>query len=129
VRALSDQGVTVLLTTQYLEEADQLADRIAFIDRGEIISEGRPAQLKSQLSGERVELRIGAPEMVDRAMAVLGNGTLAAERRGAVVVPTDGSAAQVRDLLNRLDASGVTVDQVAVHRPTLDDVFLTMTKG
>ena len=127
VRELRDQGVTVLLTTQYLEEADQLADRIAFIDHGEIITEGRPAQLKSELSGERVELRIGAPGMVDRAVAVLGRGT--AERRDALVVPTDGSAAQVRDLLNCLDASGITVDQVAVHRPTLDDVFLTMTKG
>jgi ABC-2 type transport system ATP-binding protein len=129
VRALSEQGVTVLLTTQYLEEADQLADRIAFIDHGEIIAEGRPAELKSELSGERVELRIGPAEMVGRAVAVLGGGTHLAERRGALVVPTDGSAAQVRELLNRLDASGVTVDQVAVHRPTLDDVFLTMTKG
>jgi ABC-2 type transport system ATP-binding protein len=127
VRRLSEQGVTVLLTTQYLEEADQLADRIAFIDRGEIIAQGRPAQLKSQLSGERVELRIGAPGMVDRAMAVVGPG--AAEQGGGVVVPTDGSAADIRELLNRLDASGVTVDQVAVHRPTLDDVFLAMTKG
>jgi ABC-2 type transport system ATP-binding protein len=127
VRQLSEQGVTVLLTTQYLEEADQLADRIAFIDRGEIIVEGRPAQLKSQLSGERVELRIGAPGMVDRAMALVGPE--AAGQAGALVVPTDGSAGQVRDLLNRLDAAGVTVDQVAVHRPTLDDVFLTMTKG
>ena len=127
VRQLSEQGVTVLLTTQYLEEADQLADRIAFIDRGEIIAEGRPAQLKSQLAGERVELRIGAPGMVERAATVLGRG--AAEVPGALLVPTDGSAAQVRDLLNRLDAAGVTVDQVAVHRPTLDDVFLTMTKG
>ena len=127
VRQLSEQGVTVLLTTQYLEEADQLADRIAFIDRGEIITEGRPAQLKSQLAGERVELRIGAPGMVERAATVVGRGS--AEVPGALLVPTDGSAAQVRDLLNRLDAAGVTVDQVAVHRPTLDDVFLTMTKG
>jgi ABC-2 type transport system ATP-binding protein len=127
VRQLSEQGVTVLLTTQYLEEADQLADRIAFIDHGEIIAEGRPADLKSQLSGERVELRIGAPGMVDRAAAVLGRG--APEGRSALVVPTGGSAAEVRDLLNQLDAASVPVDQVAVHRPTLDDVFLTMTKG
>jgi ABC-2 type transport system ATP-binding protein len=128
VRALTDAGVTVLLTTQYLEEADQLADRIAFIDRGEIIAEGVPAQLKAQLSGERVELRIGSPELVDRALSLLG-GTLVAEQRGALMVSTDGSATQVRELLNRLDAAGVPVDQVAVHRPTLDDVFLAMTKG
>jgi ABC-2 type transport system ATP-binding protein len=128
VRALADRGVTVLLTTQYLEEADQLADRIAFIDAGEIIAAGRPAELKAQLSGERVELRIGTPEMTGRALAVLA-GTPVAEQRGALTVPTDGSATQVRELLNQLDAAGVTVDQVAVHRPTLDDVFLTLTKG
>jgi len=128
VRALADRGVTVLLTTQYLEEADQLADRIAFIDAGEIIAAGRPAELKAQLAGERVELRIGTPEMAGRALTVLA-GMPVAEQHGALTVPTDGSAAQVRELLNRLDAAGVTVDQVAVHRPTLDDVFLTLTKG
>jgi ABC-2 type transport system ATP-binding protein len=127
VRRLSEEGVTVLLTTQYLEEADQLAGRIAFIDRGEIITQGAPAQLKSQLSGERVELRIDGLESIRRAMALVGAG--ATEQGGAVVVPTDGSAKGVRDLLNRLDAAGIAVDQVAVHRPTLDDVFLTMTKG
>jgi len=128
VRALADRGVTVLLTTQYLEEADQLADRIAFLDAGEIIAAGRPAELKAQLAGERVELRIRTPEMAGRARRVLA-GMPVAEQRGALTVPTDGSAAQVRELLNRLDAAGVTVDQVAVHRPTLDDVFLTLTKG
>ena len=129
VRALADAGVTVLLTTQYLEEADQLADRIAFIDLGEIIAEGTSAELKAELSGERVELRIGTPEMVDRAAALLLDEAVVDPVRGAVVVSTDGSATQVRRLLNRLDTAGVAVDQVAMHRPTLDDVFLTMTKG
>jgi ABC-2 type transport system ATP-binding protein len=128
VRALADAGVTVFLTTQYLEEADQLADRIAFLDHGEIIADGTPADLKSQLSGERVELRIGAPAMTDRAIGLLGGGAAGTDH-GTVVVPTDGSAAQVRELLNRLDREGVAVDQVAVHRPTLDDVFLSVTKG
>ncbi len=129
VRALARSGVTVLLTTQYLEEADQLADRIAFLDRGRIIAEGTPAGLKGQLAGERVELRIGGAGMVDRAVAVLGGDAVPDAPRSAVLVRTDGSAAQVREVLNRLDASGVAVDHVAVHRPTLDDVFLTMTKG
>jgi ABC-2 type transport system ATP-binding protein len=129
VRALAGGGVTVLLTTQYLEEADQLADRVAFLDHGRIIAEGTPAELKGQLSGERVELRIGAAAMVDRAAAVLGGDLVADPARGSLLVPTDGSAAGVRELLNRLDAAGVAVDRVAVHRPTLDDVFLTMTKG
>jgi ABC-2 type transport system ATP-binding protein len=129
VRALAADGVTVLLTTQYLEEADQLADRIAFLDRGAIIAEGTPTELKGQLAGERVELHIGAPQMMDRALALLGVAAVPDAGRGALVVTTDGSAAQIRDLLNRLDGAGVEVDQVAVHRPTLDDVFLTMTKG
>ena len=128
VRALAGRGVTVLLTTQYLAEADQLADRIALLDRGEIIAEGTAAELKGQLSGERVELWIGEPAMVDRALAVLSDRPAGAER-GALVVPTNGTAAEVRDLLNRLDSAGVAVDRVAVHRPSLDDVFLTMTKG
>ncbi|MCA2215380.1 ATP-binding cassette domain-containing protein [Jidongwangia harbinensis] len=129
VRALAADGVTVLLTTQYLEEADQLADRVAFLDHGAIIAEGPPAGLKSQLAGERVELRLGAPEAVRRAVAVLGDGAQPDAPRGAVLVPTDGSAEQVRVLLNRLDGAGVPVDRVAIHRPTLDDVFLTMTRS
>ena len=129
VRALARRGVTVLLTTQYLEEADQLADRVAFLDRGRVIAEGAPGELKAELAGERVELRVGAAAMVERARAVLGGDLPADAPPGALVVPTDGSAGQVRDLLNRLDAAGVTVDRVAVHRPTLDDVFLSMTKG
>ena len=129
VRALAGDGVTVLLTTQYLEEADQLADRIAFIDHGELIAQGSPGELKGRLTGERVELRLGPAGTVDRALAVLGDGPVADPARGTVVVPTGGSATEVRDLLNRLDAAGVAVDRVAVHRPTLDDVFLSLTKG
>jgi ABC-2 type transport system ATP-binding protein len=127
VRELAAAGVTIFLTTQYLEEADQLADRVAFIDHGEIIATGHPAQLKSKLAGERVELRMAAPEMAGRAADLLGVGPHSG--RGTLSVPTDGSARQVRELLNRLDAAGVEVEHVAVHRPTLDDVFLTMTRG
>jgi ABC-2 type transport system ATP-binding protein len=127
VRELAAAGVTIFLTTQYLEEADQLADRVAFIDHGEIIATGHPAQLKSKLAGERVELRMAAPEMAGRAADLLGVGPHPG--RGTLSVPTDGSARQVRELLNRLDAAGVEVEHVAVHRPTLDDVFLTMTRG
>jgi ABC-2 type transport system ATP-binding protein len=129
VRALAAEGVTVLLTTQYLEEADQLADRVAFLDHGAIIAEGPPAQLKSGLAGERVELRVGDPEAVRRAVELLGAAAEPDQPRGTVTVPTDGSAKQVRELLNRLDGAGVPVDGLAIHRPTLDDVFLTTTRG
>ena len=129
VRELAGQGVTVFLTTQYLEEADQLADRIVLLDHGEVVAEGAPAELKSRLPGERVELRIGTPALVRRASALLGAPALADPDRGALTVTTGGSAAEVRGLLNRLDGAGIAVDRVAVHRPTLDDVFLTLTRG
>jgi ABC-2 type transport system ATP-binding protein len=129
VRALAADGVTVLLTTQYLEEADQLADRVAFLDNGALIAQGPPAQLKSRLAGERVELRVGESDAVRRAVTLLGDGARGDQPRGTVTVPTDGSAKQVRELLNRLDGAGVPVDGLAIHRPTLDDVFLTITRG
>jgi ABC-2 type transport system ATP-binding protein len=127
VRDLARDGVTVLLTTQYLEEADQLADRIAFLDRGAIIADGTPDALKSELAGERVELGLTDDAEIDRLLAVLGDGLVSDGPRRTVTVATDGSAGQVRDLLNRLDRAGIAVDRIAVHRPTLDDVFLTTT--
>ncbi|GAA0796732.1 ATP-binding cassette domain-containing protein [Spirilliplanes yamanashiensis] len=126
VAALARAGVTVLLTTQYLEEADQLADRVALLDRGAIIADGTPDELKARLAGDRVELAV--PEAA-AALAVLGARAAHDAARGTVTVPTDGSAAAVRALLNTLDTHGVRVDRVAVHRPTLDDVFLTLTRG
>ncbi len=126
VAALARDGVTVLLTTQYLEEADQLADRVALLDRGAVVAEGTPDELKAQLAGDRVELTLDEPE---RALAVLGSGAVLDAPRRTVTVPTDGSAAVVRDLLNDLAGYGVRVDRVAVHRPSLDDVFLTLTRG
>jgi ABC-2 type transport system ATP-binding protein len=126
VAAIARDGVTVLLTTQYLEEADQLADRVALLHRGTVVAEGTPDELKAQLAGDRVELTLDQPE---RALAVLGSGAVLDAPRRTITVPTDGSAAVVRDLLNDLAGRGLHVDRVAVHRPTLDDVFLTLTAG
>ncbi|AGZ39522.1 daunorubicin resistance protein DrrA family ABC transporter ATP-binding protein [Actinoplanes friuliensis] len=128
VRALAAEGVTVFLTTQYLEEADQLADRVAFLDRGAIIADGTPRRLKAQLAGERVELHLPAGQL-GRAATVLGSGATSDATRGTVTVGTSGSAAEVRELLNLLHTHDIPVDTVAVHRPTLDDVFLTVTGG
>jgi ABC-2 type transport system ATP-binding protein len=129
VRRLVDGGITVLLTTQYLEEADQLADGIALLDRGRIVARGAPEELKAGLSGEVVRLEFDCPGADERARALLDVDTplRAALRSGIVEVPTNGSAEEVRAMLCRLDAAGTPATKVSVHRPSLDDVFLTLT--
>jgi ABC-2 type transport system ATP-binding protein len=129
IEALVSQGTTVLLTTQYLDEADRLADRIAVIDQGLVIAEGTPEELKSQVGGERLEIHLCDGDRGEEAVVALASiasdqpfledGTLrvpVAERRGTI-------AAAVR----RLDEAGIAIDDIAVSTPTLDDVFLTLT--
>ncbi|WP_305025138.1 ATP-binding cassette domain-containing protein [Actinoplanes sp. ATCC 53533] len=128
VRRLVADGVTVVLTTQYLEEADQLADRIALIDHGAVIAEGTPEELKWRLAGERVELLLADDEQFTRAVRLLGAGVESDDRaRYSVSVATDGSADQVRELLDRVAREGIQVRRISLHRPTLDDVFLALT--
>lgn len=123
VRELVAQGATVLLTTQYLEEADQLADRITVIDKGRMVAEGTPAQLKAAVGDERAELAFA-----DAATAAHGASILAVPADGEVVsVRTDGSAAAVRHLLDRLAARGVEPLTITLTKPSLDDVFLALT--
>ncbi|MGL5928034.1 MAG: ATP-binding cassette domain-containing protein [Dermatophilaceae bacterium] len=124
-------GTTLLLTTQYLEEADQLADRIAVIDHGTVIAEGTSDTLKDQVGGERVEVVVADEAEVGRAREVLagvGIGEAVVENRSRrVTVPVTGGATVLVDAVRRLDDAGVTVSDVALRRPTLDDVFLTLT--
>jgi len=131
VRGVVDDGVTVLLTTQYLEEADQLADEIAVLDRGRVVAQGTPEQLKSSLGGDVVRLQFADGDGCRRAL-----GLLAAERAPradeplhTLEVATDGSAADVLALLARLDRAGAPALKVSTHRPSLDEVFLAMTRG
>ena len=126
VRALAGEGVTVLLTTQYLEEADQLADRIAMLDRGRVVAEGTADELKSSLGGEVVRLQFADSAGYLRArQSVTAIG--ADERLRTLEVATDGSAAAVHDLLGLLRAAGAPAARVSVERPSLDDVFLSLT--
>jgi ABC-2 type transport system ATP-binding protein len=123
------QGTTVLLTTQYLDEADRLADRIAVLDRGQVIAEGSSDELKDQVGGERLDVTLEAPADADAAIAALHS--IAAERpsmrNGALSVPLRQRKGAIAEAVRRLDEAGVGVDDVALHRPTLDDVFLNLT--
>jgi ABC-2 type transport system ATP-binding protein len=126
VRRLVAEGVTVLLTTQYMEEADQLADVIAVLDAGKVVARGTPAQLKSSFGAEVVRLQFGND--ADYATALKG---LDAERTDArlrtIEVATDGSAAAVHSLLSLLNGAGTPAVKVSTHQPSLDDVFLSLT--
>ena len=128
VRGLADQGVTVLLTTQYLEEADQLADRIAMLDHGRIVARGTADQLKSSLGGEVVRLHFGDGDGYQRALGAL-TILRADQRLRTIEVGTDGSAASVHDLLGTLRTAGAPASRVSVGRPSLDDVFRSLTGG
>jgi ABC-2 type transport system ATP-binding protein len=127
IRDLAAGGVTVFLTTQYLEEADQLAGRIAVLDHGRIVAEGTADQLKRLVPGGHVSLRFtdaGALEAAARAFGDAGRD----DEELTLQVPSDGGVQSLRTLLDRLDAEEIGVDTLAVHTPDLDDVFLALTE-
>ncbi len=124
IRELVDDGTTVVLTTQYLEEADRLADQILLIDGGRVAARGTAAELKRSVGGSRLVLTFPSADAFARGRDLLAHGTADADAR-TVSVPSDGSADDLRRLLGRLD--GVPLGTVTEHSPTLDDVFLTLT--
>jgi ABC-2 type transport system ATP-binding protein len=131
VRALVAGGTTVLLTTQYLDEADQLADRISVIDRGTTIADGTPTTLKAQVGGDQVEVvaapgsDLGAVEAACAAVASAVPEVLAEQRR--VIAPVADRVAALAGVVARLQAEGVGIEDISLRRPTLDDVFLRLT--
>jgi ABC-2 type transport system ATP-binding protein len=128
IRELAGGGVTIFLTTQYLEEADHLADRIALLDHGRIIAEGTPADLKRLVPGGHVSLRFDTAEQLDAAARALG-ATGRDEEALTLQVPGDGGIASLRALLDQIDRDHLDVTALSVHTPDLDDVFLTLTGG
>ncbi len=126
IRELVAGGVTVFLTTQYLDEADRLADRIAVLDQGRLVAQGTPEELKRRIPGTHVRLRFGAGAELDAAALVLPEA-VRDEEALALRVPTDGGTASLRALLDRLDAHAISADDLSVQSPDLDDVFLALT--
>jgi ABC-2 type transport system ATP-binding protein len=126
VRELVADGVTVFLTTQQLDEADQLADRIAVLDQGRLVAEGTPDELKRRIPGTHVRLRFASAAQLDAAARVVADSTRDDEAL-SLRVPGDGGTASLRALLDRLDEYSISADEISVHTPDLDDVFLALT--
>jgi ABC-2 type transport system ATP-binding protein len=127
IRHLVADGVTIFLTTQYLDEADRLADRIAVLNQGHLVAQGTPSELKRQIPGSHVRFRFAGDLDVETAMRLLPGSARDDEDDLVVRVPSDGGAKSVRALLNQLDEQSIEVEDFSVHTPDLDDVFLALT--
>ncbi|HEY4266912.1 MAG TPA: ATP-binding cassette domain-containing protein [Galbitalea sp.] len=128
VRDLATDGTTIFLTTQYLEEADQLADTIAVLNAGRIVATGTASQLKSGLKGDRVELTLDGPTAYRSALEIdFGAGAEFNDERWSVSVPATNPVAVTRDLLTLADGNAIAVRAIDILKPTLDDVFLHLT--
>ena len=131
IRELVADGTTLLLTTQYLEEADRLAKQIAVIDQGRVIAEGTADELKAQVGGERLALTVAAGSSIDAALRALapyrtGEPVVDREER-SLLVPVTNGAGLLASVIRDLDAAGIVLEDFGLRRPTLDDVFLTLT--
>jgi ABC-2 type transport system ATP-binding protein len=126
VRELASAGVTILLTTQYLDEADQLADRIAVLDQGRIVAEGTPAELKSRIPGGHVRLHFADPHLLYSASELL-EAAAPDEDQLVLQVPADGTVDSLRGLLDELHEARISVERLSIHTPDLDDVFFAVT--
>jgi ABC-2 type transport system ATP-binding protein len=132
IQELVAGGTTLLLTTQYLEEADHLAHDIAVVDHGRVIARGTADQLKAQTGGERVEVVVHERDQIAPARTVLagfgkGGEVTVAEHTRKLTVPVTGGAKLLAEVIRELDTRGVEIDDIGLRRPTLDDVFLSLT--
>ncbi|HSX28842.1 MAG TPA: ATP-binding cassette domain-containing protein [Candidatus Saccharimonadales bacterium] len=128
IKQLMAAGTSILLTTQYLEEADQLADRIVVIDGGKVIAEGTATELKSKVGKDRLELSFANSDMLTRAVELLGKKVIDTDKKefSATVIIKDTNT-DVKDILDALASQKITLQSMAIHKPTLDDVFLSLT--
>jgi ABC-2 type transport system ATP-binding protein len=126
IRQLVADGVTVLLTTQYLEEADELADRIAVLDKGKVVAVGTAEELKRSIPGGHIRLQFADSVRLDAAARVFGEVTRDDDGL-SLRIPSDGGVPALRALLDRLDQAAIEVGELSVHTPDLDDVFFALT--
>lgn len=127
IKQLVSSGSTILLTTQYLDEADQLADRIVVIDGGKVIAEGTADQLKQRVGKDRVEFTFERTADVAKAKAVFDDKAQVDDKRRTISIANDGGVKQLKGLLEKLESAKVRVEALSLHKPTLDDVFLQLT--
>lgn len=128
IKQLAKSGIAILLTTQYMDEADQLADRIVVIDGGKVIAEGTADTLKAKVGSDRLEIVIAKTSNFDKARELVDGKSLQADadRRALSIASTSG-VKNLKDVLQRLESAKIQVESISLHRPTLDDVFLTLT--
>ena len=126
IRDLVDGGVTIFLTTQYLEEADRLADRVAVLDHGRMVAEGTPSELKRLVPGGHVRLEFARQRRMERPIGIFP-GASRDDESLALLVPSDGGVRFLRTLLETLADASIDVDGLSVRTPDLDDVFLSLT--
>jgi ABC-2 type transport system ATP-binding protein len=126
IRELVADGVTIFLTTQYLDEADELADHVAVLDHGRIVAEGTPAELKRRIPGGHIQLQFPEPDALRAAAGLIPNAT-ADHDQLILQIPGDGSVASLRRLLSELDDARIDVEDLSIHSPDLDDVFFAVT--
>ncbi len=126
IRALVAGGVTILLTTQYLEEADQLADRLAVLDRGKLVAQGTPDELKRRIPGGHIRLQFADASGLASAARTLGE-VARDDNELTLQIPTDGSVRSLKAVLDRLDDESIVVNEFSIHTPDLDDVFFAIT--
>jgi ABC-2 type transport system ATP-binding protein len=126
IRDLVAGGVTIFLTTQYLEEADELADRIALLDHGRLVAEGTADELKRRIPGGHIRLQFAYPDGLEAAAGMLGEA-VRDDEAFTLQIPSDGGVKSLRALLDRLEDASIEVSDLSIHTPDLDDVFLTLT--
>lgn len=127
IKQLVEHGSTILLTTQYLEEADQLADSIAVIDGGKVIAEGTADQLKDMVGKERIELSFNSEKDLQAAIVAVGEEAQQDHKNYSLSIANDAGTKKLKEILQKIEDAGITVESLSLHKPTLDDVFLKLT--
>lgn len=128
IKKLAESGTTILLTTQYMDEADQLADNIIVIDNGKVIAEGTSNVLKGRVGSDRLELTISKKSNLERAQKILASEKATLNHETNVLsIATKNGVSKLRQILQLLENANIEVENVSLHRPTLDDVFLSLT--